>query len=108
MQVPNPKKTLSADESVKECLQMKWFDARGPVGQWEYEVVRRAGIPEHGLPGSLAPTLRSAACARVRCDLAPPDGTATLVVGAAAAEERAAPRADVYDVFLSSNPYFVQ
>jgi len=55
---------------------MKWFKAKGPVAarlrQRKYELVRRFGIPEHALPGSLALTHRR--CGKPNCRCASGEG----------------------------------
>ena len=51
--------------------QMKWFAAKGPVAagirQRKDELVRRCGMPENALPGSLALTHRKCGNANYRC-----------------------------------------
>lgn len=51
---------------------MKWFTSKGPdaarLRQRKYELVRRFGIPENALPGSLALTHRK--CGKANCHCA--------------------------------------
>lgn len=53
-------------------MQMRWFNARGPAAarlrKRKYELVRRFGIPENALPGSLALTHRK--CGKANCHCA--------------------------------------
>lgn len=52
-------------------MQMKWFEAKGAqaarLRQRKFEIVRRLGIPENLLPGSLALTHRRCGKPNCRC-----------------------------------------